>query len=200
MDSLHLLDCAGRPRSPATTSSFHQGLPPRNKGRRYPPDPPTVEEIVAVMRAAGDSPEGVRLRGIIVVLWRAGLRISEGLALNETDLDPGRGSLLVRHGKGDKRREVGMDRWAWTHLDPWLELRRELPAGRLFCVLRGPTRGRPCAAAGIHAQLHHAAARAGIRRRFAPHQLRHAHAVEMSREGISLLVIQRQLGHADPGR
>jgi site-specific recombinase XerC len=40
-----------------------------------------VEEIVAVMRAAGDSPEGVRLRGIVVVLWRAGLRISEALAL-----------------------------------------------------------------------------------------------------------------------
>ena len=37
----------------------------------------------------------------------------------------------------------------------------------------------------------------GIGRRFAPHQLRHAHAVEMSREGISLIVIQRQLGHAD---
>jgi hypothetical protein len=38
---------------------------------------------------------------------------------------------------------------------------------------------------------------AGVRRRFAPHQLRHAHAVEMSHEGISLIVIQRQLGHAD---
>jgi site-specific recombinase XerC len=115
MESTPLLDCAGRRRSPATTSTFHQGLSPRNKGLRYPPDPPTVEEIVAVMRAAGDSPEGVRLRGIIVVLWRAGLRISEALALSETDLDPGRGSLVVRHGKGDKRREVGMDRWAWTH-------------------------------------------------------------------------------------
>ena len=112
MESTPLLDCAGRRRSPATTSSFHQGLTPRNKGLRYPPDPPTVEEIVAVMRAAGGTPEGVRLRGIIVVLWRAGLRISEALALTETDLDPSRGSLVVRHGKGDKRREVGMDRWA----------------------------------------------------------------------------------------
>ncbi len=82
---------------------------------RYPPDPPTVEEIVAVMRATDDRPEGVRLRGIIVVLWRAGLRISEALALNETDLDPDRGSVLARHGKNDKRREVGMDRWAWSH-------------------------------------------------------------------------------------
>jgi site-specific recombinase XerD len=149
------------------------------------------------MRAAGDGPEGVRLRGIIVVLWRAGLRISEALALNETDLDANRGSLVVRHGKGDKRREVGMDRWAWMHLAPRLELRGSLPAGRLFCVVRGPTRGRPCASAGIRGQLHHAAEAAGVRRRFAPHQLRHAHAVEMSREGISLLVIQRQLGHAD---
>jgi hypothetical protein len=40
MESVALLDRAGRRRSPATTSSFHQSLPPRNKGRRYPPDPP----------------------------------------------------------------------------------------------------------------------------------------------------------------
>jgi site-specific recombinase XerD len=50
------------------------------------------------MRAAGDTAEGVRLRGIIVVLWRAGLRISEALSLNETNPDQDRGSLLVRHG------------------------------------------------------------------------------------------------------
>ncbi|MGZ6616360.1 MAG: tyrosine-type recombinase/integrase, partial [Solirubrobacteraceae bacterium] len=197
MESIPLLDCAGRRRSPATTSGFHKGRPPGNKGLRYPPDPPTIEEIVAVMRVAGESAEGLRLRGIIVVLWRAGLRINEALALNETDLDRDRGSLLVRRGKGDKRREVGMDRWAWAQLEPWLELRTELPVGRLFCVVRGPTRGRPCTPAGIRAQLHHTAAIAGVRRRLAPHPLRHAHAVQMSREGISLLVIQRQLGHAD---
>lgn len=109
MESTPLLDCAGRRRSPATTSSFHEGLPPRNKGLRYPPDPPTVEEIVAVMRIAVNSADGVRLRGIIVVLWRAGLRISEALALNETDLDPDRCSLLVRHGKG-----TNAERSGWT--------------------------------------------------------------------------------------
>jgi site-specific recombinase XerD len=151
------------------------------------------------MRAGGDSPDGVRLRGVIVVLWRAGLRISEALALNESDLDPERRAVLVRHGKGDKRREVGMDRWAWQQLHSWLELRATLAVGSLFCVLRGATRGRPCSAAGIRVQLHTAANAAGVRRRVAPHQLRHAHAVEMSREGVPLLVIQRQLGHADLG-
>jgi site-specific recombinase XerD len=194
-----LLDSAGRRRSPATIASFHQGHPPRNKGLRYPPDPPNVEEIIAVMRAAGDDPDGLRLRGLIVVLWRAGLRISEALALSETDLDPDRGAILVRYGKGGKRREVGMDRWAWDQLQPWLALRATLPVGALFCILRGPTRGRPCALAGVRAQLRRTAQTTGVRRRFAPHQLRHAHAVEMSREGVPLVVIQRQLGHADLG-
>src|SRR4051812_28646076 len=75
-----LLDAAGRRRSPASLPGFHAGRPPRNKGMRYPADPPTVEEIVAVC-AAGESVHGQRLRGLIVVLWRAGLRISEALAL-----------------------------------------------------------------------------------------------------------------------
>jgi integrase len=197
MQSSPLLDCAGRSRSPATLPGYHRGRPPRNKGLRYPPDPPTVDEIVAVMSTAGESSEGVRLRSLIVVLWRAGLRVSEALALSESDLDLERGAILVRQGKGGKRREVGMDRWAWQQLEPWLQLRRTLPVGPLFCVLRGPTRGRPCAPATIRVRLRDTAARAGVRRRFAPHQLRHAHAVEMSREGVPLVVIQRQLGHAN---
>ena len=94
-----------------------------------------------------------RLRGVIIVLWRAGLRISEALALAESDLDPARGAVLVRSGKGGKRREVGMDRWAWEQLDPWLNIRAALPVGALFCVLRGPTRGRPCSPSGIRMQL-----------------------------------------------
>jgi site-specific recombinase XerC len=194
MASVGLLDRAGRRRSQATLSGFHQGRVPRNKGLGYPPDPPTVEEIIAVMRAAGDGPQAMRLRGVIIVLWRAGLRISEALAMAETDLDRQRGAVLVRAGKGRRRREVGMDRWAREQLDPWLELRRTLPVGALFCVLRGPTFGRPCSPAGIRSQLHRTALAAGVRRRFAPHQLRHAHAVEMSREGDPVA------GHTAPAR
>ena len=43
-----LLDAAGRRRQPVTLPGYHVGRPPRNKGRRYPADPPTVEEIIAV--------------------------------------------------------------------------------------------------------------------------------------------------------
>ena len=60
-------------------NGFLAGRSPRNKGLRYPANPPKVEEIIAVMRAARDA-SGRRLRGLIVILWRAGLRIQEALA------------------------------------------------------------------------------------------------------------------------
>jgi hypothetical protein len=54
-----------------------------------------VEEIIAVMRAAGDRPHGRRLRGLMVIPCRAGPRIQEALALAEADLDHRRGALPV---------------------------------------------------------------------------------------------------------
>ncbi len=123
-----MLDSAGRRRSPATLPGFHSGRAPRNKGMLYPADPPTVEEIVCVMRHASNDPHGFRLRAMIVMLWRGGLRVTEALALSEQDLDPRRGSVLVRRGKGGRRREIGMDPWGWENLRPWLSERLELPA------------------------------------------------------------------------
>ena len=164
-----LLDAAGRRRSPATTPGFRTGIAPRNKGQRYPADPPTVDEIVAVMRQAGRDRHGHRLSALIVVLWRAGLRITEALSLTETDLDRRRGSILVRHGKNDRRREVGRDAWAWTAIEPWLAERVKLPVGPLFCVIDGPTRGRAWSASAARVDLRHLALKAGVRRRFAPH-------------------------------
>jgi len=154
------------------------GQSPANKGRRYPADPPRVEEIVAVMRRAGDGPYGLRLRGLIVVLWRSGLRITEALDLNESDLDLSQGAILVRSGKGR---------------------RRGLPVGSLFCVIRSDRCGAPWSTSAVRGRFRVVARQAGVRRRFAPHQLRHAHAVEMAREGVPLNVIQRQLGHANLG-
>jgi hypothetical protein len=55
-----MLDAAGRRRSPATLPGYHAGRPPRNKGLRYPADPPAVDEIVAVMRHSADDRHGWR--------------------------------------------------------------------------------------------------------------------------------------------
>jgi integrase len=168
MADLSALDVAGRRRSPATMPGYHAGRPPRNKGMQYPADPPTVDEIVAVMRHIGENRHGFRLRAMIVVLWRAGLRIQEALALTEQDIDSRRGSLLVRRGKGGRRREVGMDEWGWEQTGPWLSVRGELPAGPLFCVIDGPPvgdRGRaPRCAANFAQSPQRPASGAGSRR------------------------------------
>jgi integrase len=97
----------------------HCSMPPGGGARRRPcpaitrdvrratrdcATPPTAEEIIAVMRQTGDDRHGFRLRALIVVLWRGGLGIQEALALGEHDLDRRRGSLLVREGKGGRRR------------------------------------------------------------------------------------------------
>jgi site-specific recombinase XerD len=75
---------------------------------------------------------------------------------------------------------------------------RRLPIGPLFCIINGRTRPpmdhqRSARRASTRRRS------SGVRRRFAPHQLRHAHAVEMAREGVPLIVIQRQLGHSNLG-
>src|SRR2546423_14986365 len=136
------------------------------------------------MSTGGDRCGGHRLGALIVLLWRAGLRISEALALQESDLDRSRGAVLVRRGKGGKRREVGMDRWAWEQLDPWLKIRRELPIGALLCVIHGPTAGRRWEASAARKQLHHAAAAAGGRRRLPPPPPPPTHAGELGRPGV----------------
>lgn len=148
------------------------------------------------MRAPGAGEHDARLRALIVILWRAGRRIDEALALAETDLEPRRRSILVRRDKGGKRREIGMDEWAGGHTEFWRRIRPTMPIGPFPCVIHSATRGRPWSQTGARDELRRVAAAAGVRRGFAPHELRQAHTVEMAREGVPLPVIQRHLGHA----
>jgi site-specific recombinase XerD len=92
-----------------------------------------------------------------------------------------------------------MDAWGWEQLEPGLTCGARSRSVRC-CVSstarRADGTGRRLAA---RAELQRTAGAAGVRRRFAPHQRRHAHAVEMAREGVPLIVIQRQLGHNSLG-
>ncbi len=143
MSALQGLDRAGRRRSPATCPATPRRAPAGQQGKALPGRSPKGRQIVAVMRQAGETVYGDRFRGMIVVLWRGGLRIHEALALAETDLEERRGAMIVRHGKGDKRREFSMDDWGWEQLRPWLTRRAGMPVGALFCVIDGPSVGRP---------------------------------------------------------
>jgi site-specific recombinase XerD len=147
------------------------------------------------MRQAGTSRHGLRARALIVVLWRSA-RIQEALALNETDLDQRRGSVTVTAGKGGRRREVGIDNWALSAIRPWLAERAQLPVGPAVLRDRRPHPRRPrlvkrCGPRRVPPRRRRSRRQAT----FAPHQLRHALAVELAREGVPLPILQRQLGH-----
>jgi integrase len=200
---LQALDARGRVRSPAATHGFKPPRPPATKGRQYPPDPLPVEDIVRLLAACTPQRPGsigklsaARLHALIVLLWRTGLRISEALALEERDLHHRDMMIVVRRGKGGKRRLALMDEWGWTQLERWLTLRSDLPPGQLFCVLNGPTAGRAMHDSDVRRQIREAGKRAGLRRRPHAHGLRHTHAVELWREGLDVYTIQSQLGHA----
>lgn len=107
--------------------------------------------------------------------------------------------MIIRCGKGGKRRLVVMDAWAWKAIEPWLDARLALRPGQIFCVLDGPTEGRAMHDSDVRRQLCQLQLRSGVRRRVAAHQMRHSHAVDLQREGLDLLAIQAQLGHANPG-
>lgn len=183
--------------------------PPRrttNKGRRFPPDPINVEDVAALLAVCTPQTPGrygelcaLRLRALIVILYRTGLRISEALALEESDLSRPDRAIIVRRGKGGKRRAVLMDAWGWAELELWLEQRASVRSGAIICVLRGSSAGISLSATDARRQLRGARARAGIRKRIAPHQFRHGFAVENYHEGVPLLALQRQLGHAHLG-
>ncbi len=167
-----------------------------NKSKRYPAEILTPEEVKALIRGcSARAPTGIRNRAALTVLYRGGLRIGELLALYPKDVDVESGTVTVLHGKGDKRRTVGLDPGAFAVLERWLDRRKSVGLnGRhpLFCTLQG----KPMKAPYLRVLLPRLAERAGIEKRVHPHGFRHAHAAELMREGIPLNVIQQQLGHS----
>lgn len=188
---------------------------PANKGRRYPAEPLTQEEVRRLIAAAlGRGPLGLRNRALIAVIWRSGLRISEALALHPRDVDELRGTVHVREGKGRKSRFAVIDTEALAHLRAWLEIRRQLNVDRrtspIFCTIavsqgiaargRGGQvthqPGQPLDSAYVRRLLPKLARRAGIEKRVHPHGLRHTHATELVERRVPLHVIAGQLGHS----
>src|SRR5947208_9035590 len=100
---------SGRKLSPAAMKGFHRGRRPANAGKRYRIDLLTPGEVKALMDTCGGGRFGARNRALLAILYRAGLRVSEALALQPGDLDIQRGTLTVLNGKGGKRRIVGID-------------------------------------------------------------------------------------------
>lgn len=169
-----------------------------NRGRKFPGAVLSTAEVRQLLRHCNRGATGDRNRALLATIWRAGLRVSEALALKPADLAPAAGLLFVRRGKGGRPRTCGLDPEAFGVVGVWLARRAGLGLNGhapLFCTLRG----RPLKDAYCRAMLKRVARRAGITRRVHLHALRHTFAVQALGEGVALHELQAQLGHADLG-
>jgi site-specific recombinase XerD len=182
-------------RPPVTMPGYHKGRTPANKGKKYPAEILTPEEVSALFgQISAGSSMGLRNRALVTVLYRAGLRHSEALALFEKDVDLKAGTIAVLHGKGDRSRIVGIDPGAGQVIGAWIERRNRLgfgAAATLFCTMQGA----PMKTSYLKALLPKLARQASIGKRVHPHGLRHTHAYELMMEGVEVPIIQKQLGH-----
>jgi site-specific recombinase XerD len=181
----------------STTKPFGgvAGQAPGNKGRKFPAEPLTPDEVAAII--GGCSPRartGIRNRALLTLLYRSGLRISEALALKPSDIDLKRHTARVLHGKGDKATVRGFHPSATDALARWIDTRKSLGLrnGPLFCTLAGG----PVYPQYVRLLLERLAGKAGVDKRVHPHGLRHTFADELRAAGVDVVTISKLLGHS----
>lgn len=159
----------------------------------------SLEDVDRLIAAPDVStPNGLRDRALIEVLYATGLRVSElvGLRLADVRLDEG---YLQCLGKGGKQRVVPLGEQAVGWVSRYVRQARPLLVKRresawLFVNARG---GRQLTRGGFWKILKAYGARAGVRSHLSPHVLRHSFATHLLERGADLRAIQSMLGHAD---
>lgn len=170
-----------------------------NKGLTFPAEPLSGSEVRALLDECDKGTlTGARNYALLVVLWRVGLRCAEALALRPSDIDFGSGTVRVLRGKGSKARTVGIDNHALDVVKDWLAVREAagIEGPVLFCTVQPGRSGHSLAPRYVRAVVARLGASAGIEHRCHPHGLRHTMAVELRKEGWSVPLISRQLGHS----
>jgi tyrosine recombinase XerC len=158
----------------------------------------SVAETVALLGAPDiTTPQGVRDRAILEVLYSGGLRVSELTGLNLSGFDPGRKELLV-WGKGAKERIALLGQPAVSALQAYIErgrpqLARDTATDAIFLNRSG---GR-ITTRSVMSLLRKYSRLAGLeKKRVTPHTLRHTFATHLLDGGADLRSVQELLGHA----
>jgi integrase/recombinase XerD len=167
------------------------------KTRRLPKVLSREQVAKLLEQPKGSEPLALRDRALLELMYACGLRVSEAIALELTDVDLEEGMLRAR-GKGSKERIVPVGRRAVDALE--LYCRRGRPAlvgaraeTRLFVNRRGAQLTRQ----GLYKVVQNRARSAGLAERMTPHTLRHTFATHLLSGGCDLRSLQEMLGHAD---
>jgi len=156
----------------------------------------TEDEIGQLLDAPDTStPEGVRDRAMLELLYATGLRVSELTSLAASDINFERGLLTCR-GKGSKQRYIPVGRSALSWLEEYKHARRSLlkeTSVRAFFVRAG---GRPLSRHNFAEILSRYTMRLGFKN-VSPHTLRHSFATHLMQHGADSRSVQALLGHSD---
>ncbi|HKQ59185.1 MAG TPA: tyrosine-type recombinase/integrase, partial [Candidatus Eisenbacteria bacterium] len=171
-------------------------LPPPRRERKLPHAlaQDDIERLIA--QPQGNAPLALRDRAMLELAYASGLRVSELLAVETTQLDLAGRSVTVT-GKRDKQRTVPFGRAAEKALEDWLDRGRAqvVRDGRSRLVFVN-ARGGALSRMGFWKILRGHARAAGLATRVHPHALRHSFATHLLEGGADLRVVQELLGHA----
>ncbi|MGH2981831.1 MAG: site-specific tyrosine recombinase XerD [Solirubrobacterales bacterium] len=154
-----------------------------------------VQKLLAAPR--GSEPTALRDRALLEVMYACGLRASETIGLELSELDLQRGFLRA-HGKGSKERLVPLGSKAVAAVNSYLrggrpQLVGERQEPKLFVNFRGG----PLTRQGLYKIVQKHAREVGLDGKMSPHTLRHSFATHLLAGGCDLRAVQEMLGHAD---
>src|SRR5215213_5781473 len=170
---------------------------PPSKSRKLPQVLSYAEVKKLLDSAAGADAIQLRDRALLELMYGCGLRASEAVGLEVTDVDLRRG-FVRPHGKGSKERMVPVGREAAAAVTRYLRSGRPdlvgtKPEGKLFVNFRGGQLTRQ----GLYKIIQRHAKAAGLDGKMSPHTLRHSFATHLLSGGCDLRSVQEMLGHAD---
>jgi integrase/recombinase XerD len=154
-----------------------------------------VERLLSQPR--GGDPQALRDRALLELMYASGLRASEAIGLDVTDIDLDERMLRAR-GKGSKERIVPVGQAALKAVRAYLERgRAALVKNRSETHLFVNFRGGQLTRQGLYKIVRRHALTAGLADRMSPHTLRHTFATHLLAGGCDLRSVQEMLGHAD---
>ncbi len=156
-----------------------------------------VDEVTQLLAIATDDFLSIRDLAIMELLYSAGLRLSEIVSLNLSDLDLGQNQFRVT-GKGQKMRLGIIGKTAKKALLAWLKIRQTLPnPNKDPSAVFLSQRGLRLTARALQYRLALQGKKQGLSTRLHPHRLRHSFATHMLESSGDLRAVQELLGHAN---
>ena len=170
---------------------------PRQR-RSMPKDILTVREVKRILDAPKvSSPQGVRDKAVLEILYATGIRKAELCHLNICDIDFREKEILILDGKGKKDRVVPVSKRALYWLEKYLSSRLSTASGKKQKPLFLATRGGRLGANSLQYIMKNYLKKAGIEKPGSCHLLRHSMATHMLENGADIRYIQQILGHKD---